>query len=106
MERILLGADEMNRCFAVVALLCAMPAYAAEPNQLSEQSQRDQQFYRCQLEAMKRHQDVGAYIMTCMGAAGWRERGRSLKEKEADPTLMSCERYLYPTDPFCFERMK
>ena len=43
-----------------------------EQNQLSEESQRDQQFYRCKLDGMQRRQLDEDYIWTCMQAAGWR----------------------------------
>lgn len=97
---ILVGVIGLNSLYHFVRLVVAMFGAGLlagcwpEQNQLSEESQRDQQFYRCQLDAMQRHQPEDDYTFACMGAAGWRTN-RSEK---------GCENsFKYP---FCWMRMK
>jgi hypothetical protein len=65
-----------------------------EQNQLSEESQRDQQFFRCRLDAMQRHQPEDDYTFVCMRAAGWRNESQNESCKES---------YMYS---FCWVRMR
>jgi hypothetical protein len=92
-NRYLCEISTMKKLIIVMAALL-VAGCLPEEKKLSEESQRDQQFFQCQLNAMQRHQPEGDYTRICMGAAGWRidEPNKDWKNS-----------YMYP---FCWVRMK